>query len=115
MRFGEQDSSITFLKLDVEGSEFDSMAEWMDTDALRNVQQVGVELHLDGKSGGKDPQLLATTLRSLQRMHKSGLRLAAYSPNMCQARWKEADQMYHSFFDLLFVRTKTRRKKAKSI
>ena len=42
---GHTDTSISYLKVDVESSEINSIPEWLQTGALNNVQQIGIEMH----------------------------------------------------------------------
>ena len=43
-RFDEETTEISYLKLDVEGYEINSLPTWLENDELRNIQQVSVNL-----------------------------------------------------------------------
>ena len=42
---GHTNTSVSYLKVDVESSEINSIPEWLQTGALNNVQQIGIEMH----------------------------------------------------------------------
>ena len=42
---GHANSTISYLKVDVESSEIKSIPEWLQTGALKNVRQIGIEMH----------------------------------------------------------------------
>ena len=45
-KHGHARSKITYLKVDIEGHEVDGLMQWLDSGALNNVQQIGLEYHL---------------------------------------------------------------------
>ena len=38
--------NITYLKIDIEGTEFNSFENWFQTDIFKNVDQLGMEIHI---------------------------------------------------------------------
>ena len=42
---GDENKHLTYLKVDVEGFEVWSLKNWMNSNALRNVEQLGIEMH----------------------------------------------------------------------
>jgi hypothetical protein len=42
---GDAGKTITYLKVDVEGSELKSIREWISSGILNHVRQIGIEIH----------------------------------------------------------------------
>lgn len=106
-QYGEMDKPINYLKVDVEGSEIDAIPKWLDSGVLKNVQQIGIELHtgpiniqpdkLDGK--------LRKLLVALQRMDKEyGFKLVSYNPNGCVGKSTDSQKRYYSYFDIVLFK-----------
>ena len=45
LRNGDVGKEITYLKLDVEGYELEALEAMMDRESLKNVKQIGIEMH----------------------------------------------------------------------
>ena len=45
---GDQHRKIFYLKMDVEGAELAVLPEWIQSGALARVDQLAMELHLEG-------------------------------------------------------------------
>ena len=65
---GHQDRVIDYLKIDIEGSEWDVLPQLMGTGELTHVRQMGVEIHLPCcNSSTAAIQKAAGVLRTLER------------------------------------------------
>jgi hypothetical protein len=105
---GDADKPISYLKVDVEGSELDSIPQWLTSDVLRNVQQIGIELHT-GPIHLKDSQLeekFGNLLKSLQVMHdKYGFRMVSYNTNGCVGKAQDKlEGRYYTYFDIVLYK-----------
>ncbi|XP_023321884.1 uncharacterized protein LOC111696505 [Eurytemora carolleeae] len=49
IRFNKhENSTIDYLKVDIEGEELNSLPQWLESGVLKNVDQLGMEFHLKG-------------------------------------------------------------------
>ena len=104
---GDIGKQITYLKIDVEGSEVWSLSNWLRTKVLKNVEQLGIEMHTANSIIDKSkvkvwfPKLIAFFQTILD---KYGLVLTAYNPNLCQDKGHDGQRTYYSYHDALFVK-----------
>eukprot|EP00096_Caligus_rogercresseyi_P005471 TRINITY_DN2098_c0_g1_i2.p1 TRINITY_DN2098_c0_g1~~TRINITY_DN2098_c0_g1_i2.p1 ORF type:complete len:234 (-),score=39.41 TRINITY_DN2098_c0_g1_i2:43-744(-) len=101
-------SIITYLKVDVEGSELRAFPKWVSSGILQNVQQLGIEFHLGLatlETDGRVVSHILDILKAVQGLHRQGFRLVSYSPNNCVGKSQDKNQMYISYFDVVFVNT----------
>uniref|UniRef100_A0A0K2UGS5 Putative LOC100378720 [Saccoglossus kowalevskii] n=1 Tax=Lepeophtheirus salmonis TaxID=72036 RepID=A0A0K2UGS5_LEPSM len=97
---------ITYMKVDVEGSELKAFPTWVSSGILKNVQQLGIEFHLGLatlETDGKVISHILELLKSIQELHKQGFRLVSYSPNECVGKTQDKEQRYYAYFDVVFV------------
>ena len=103
---GDENKSLTYLKVDVEGYEIWSLNNWMDSNALRNVQQLGIEMHTScnviKKSNTKEFDNIVIFMKHILSHHK--LKLVAYNPNRCYGKLHDTQKLYYSNHDILFVK-----------
>lgn len=105
---GDMDKSITYLKLDVEGSELVCFKSWLKSGILSKVEQLAVEMHTGNTYGDKklEKKLLKGALEFIQQIaiqHK--LYLVSYDPNLCVAKKMDRLRKYYTHHDLLFVKS----------
>ena len=104
---GDLDKEITYLKVDVESSELSAIPEWLKTGVLKNVRQLGIELHT-GKvhlTREKRPDVLKQLLKSFLEMYKLGFRLISYAPNLIVGKSQDpVDRRYYTFADVVFYK-----------
>jgi len=111
---GDHGKKITYLKLDIEQSEVEVLRELIDSEILKNVGQIGVEIHSATYTyaGPEQPKrqryVFGELLKSFYDLHKKlGFRLVSYNPNGCFH--SSNDDPYfinYSYFDLLFYKAK---------
>jgi len=70
---------IEYLKIDIEGHELPGFRDWIDTGALKNVNQMALELHLTKLHQG--PRFI-WLLEVLQDLYKMGFRVISHEVNM---------------------------------
>ena len=76
---GHTHTKISYLKMDIEGNELIGLPIWLRKGALSNVDQIGLEFHLDTN--------IMKTLRFIETLKelyfKGGYRLISYDANGC--------------------------------
>jgi len=95
--------TISYLKVDIEGSERLAMGEWIDSGILENVRQIGIEIHTDVPV----PQLnvtLTTLVNTFQRLYDSGFRMISNTNNECIGKKFDFLNKYHSLFEVVFFK-----------
>ena len=73
---------MVILKIDIEGGEFQQggFSDWFISDALHNVRQIALELHLPRNGGGA--KMYINLLRILRELYRIGFRLISQEVNM---------------------------------
>ena len=106
---GDENKHLTYLKVDVEGFEIWSLKNWMDSNALKNVEQFGIEMHTScnviKKSNTKEFDNLVIFMKHILSHHR--LTLVAYNPNRCYGKLHDTQKIYYSNHDILFVKEYT--------
>ena len=100
--------TISYLKIDIEGSELKSIPTWLESGVLNNVQQIGIELHTgvlhiqDQKIGST----LSEMLKAFKTMsEKYGLKIIDYTPNGCVGKSQDKlEKRYHTYFDIVLYK-----------
>lgn len=69
---------IDYLKMDVEGSEWASLAQMLKDGSLSRVKQFGIELHI----GGTDTKTLVRIYKTLKQLEDQGFRRWYYTINL---------------------------------
>ena len=78
-RQGHQNKKISYLKMDIEGNEFNGLPQWLHEGSLQNVQQIGFEFHLND-----DLAKTSDFIKTLNSLYFNGnYRLISYDPNGC--------------------------------
>ena len=86
---GHVATKISYLKMDIEGTEVYGLLNWMDSGSLTNVQQIAMEYHLNNERTQLYKNFQAA-LRDLQI--KENFRIFHWEANLC---WKNSE-----YFDL---------------
>jgi hypothetical protein len=105
--FGDQGKPITYLKLDVEGDEHLSFDQMIKSGVLKNVKQIGVEMHTSVHHWSKKSikKLVRSTIRNFQFLHKDlDFRMVSYNGNGCHSKLPDHTKQYYSYHDVLFVK-----------
>ena len=103
---GDDKKEITYLKIDIEGQEIWSFRNWITTNALRYVNQLGIEMHtcctVIRKSNIKEFRNLMKFMQQILKLYN--LKLVGYNPNRCQGKHQDSQLIYYSYHDALFVK-----------
>nr|XP_045616774.1 uncharacterized protein LOC123769573 [Procambarus clarkii] len=112
-RLGHMHHQLHYLKLDIEGAEWDVLEETVfKTDILEGTQQLSIEVHLEdlrqGKASSQDHHSLlasaAKYLRILRGLQARGFHLAYWEPNYRGSELTtQAGLMFHVFSETLWV------------
>ena len=106
---GDSDKTISYLKVDIEGSEIQSFKQWVDSRILSKIDQIGVEMHT-GKAqkislGLKKKSMFKSLIQFLQYSNRDfGFSLAAYNSNGCSAKQKDDQRLFYSYHDVLLIK-----------
>ena len=107
---GDIGKNITYLKIDIEGTEFNSFENWFQTDIFKNVDQLGMEIHIHpifynvfNVNVQKWFAQLHTYILKLGFLY--GLNLVETEPNLCVGKTVDLDrEIYYPYNDVLFVK-----------
>ena len=104
---GDYGKQITYLKVDIEGTEIPSMKQWLKSDVFNFVGQLGIEMHtsvnqyLNPHTNG----VIRGILKFFREIaEKQKLYPVEYNPNLCVGKSSDKARKYYSFHDLLFTR-----------
>ena len=105
---GDEENTITYLKVDVESSELSAIPTWTKSKILNNISQIGIELHTgdvhlkDYKIG----QVLSEVLNSIKIMKSNfGFKIIDYTPNGCVGKSQDKlEKRYHTYFDIVLYK-----------
>ena len=77
-KYNHQKTKISYLKIDIERRELAGIPIWLSSRALKNVQQIALEIHLNGTKSTVE------FFKTLKRLYLEGdYRLVSYEPNGC--------------------------------
>ena len=94
-KYHHENRKISYLKMDIEGSELTGLPSWLSEGALKNVQQIAAEVHLTGTES------TIAFFKTMQRLYFEGdYRLISYEPNGC---WfsNEKSQKFYNLFEIV--------------
>jgi len=105
---GDQDKIISYLKVDIEGSEIQSLKQWLNSGILKKIQQIGIEMHTgkmtQNSLGLKKKSMFRSLLHFLQVANRDfGFVLSAYNANGCIAKQSDDQRLYYSYHDILLI------------
>ena len=85
-------TKISYLKMDIESYELTGLPNWLSNGALKNVEQIALEVHLKGT------KTTVEFLKTIQRLYFEGdYRLISYEPNGCWYNLNETKKFYYLF------------------
>lgn len=100
---GDVGKSISYLKVDIEGSEIRAIPNWVETGILKNVSQIGIEVHtIHDHSNGID--LLLGLIESFRLLDKEGFKLISVTNNECMGKYYDLNHQYYNFFEIVFFK-----------
>ena len=92
---GHVDTKISYLKLDIEKGELTGLPVWLASGALKNVQQIAMEVHLNPT----DPNVTLDFLEHfLDLQLKGDFRIFNWEANNC---WKNSNRNRHKNYFFL--------------
>ena len=105
---GDEENTITYLKVDVESAELSSIPTWIKSNILNKISQIGIELHTGDVhlKNHKIGQVLSEVLQSIQIMKREfGFKIIDYSPNGCVGKAQDKlEKRYHTYFDIVLYK-----------
>lgn len=101
---GDVGKKISYLKVDIEGSELSAMKTWVSSGVLKHVSQIGIEIHTThtAKDGNATLFGLLDTLRLLD---KEGFKIISTQNNECMGKSIDFEKHYYTLFELVFLNT----------
>ena len=103
------DKNINYLKIDIEGSEFKALPQWLENPEIMNkIDQIQIEIHtqirpgvfhINSKQGLEE---LSVFLEAIQTMSKKyGFRIIDYFSNTCMSKnINSKGERYNTNFDI---------------
>ena len=106
---GDLGKEITYVKVDVEGSEIEAIPEWIQSGIINDVRQIGIELHTGKLFFDKVGQVNAakSLLKSVSQLYDLGFRLISYDPNKCIGKEEDPRKQYYTFLDIVLFKPYT--------
>jgi hypothetical protein len=104
---GDENRTITYLKMDVEGAELQSLGQILKSGVLKNTQQIGIEMHTGSYTVRTNSirKVLKAIIKAFKAMYDQlGFRLIAYNPNGCVGKTLDPEKLYYNYHDLLFYK-----------
>ncbi|XP_023333077.1 uncharacterized protein LOC111704920 isoform X2 [Eurytemora carolleeae] len=92
------DSTVFYLKLDVEGAELQALPQWLESEALKNVQQIAMEIHL---YNNVDPVMYKTLLTAFQQLYALSFRIISHEVNMPMGKLNDG---YYELFEIVLMK-----------
>ena len=103
---GDLKKEITYLKVDIESSEIKAIPQWIESGVLKNVRQIGIELHTGSRFFDEKEMVhvVKTLMSSISSLQDLGFRIASYSPNKCIGKIWSSMEVYYSLVDVVLVK-----------
>ena len=103
---GDDGKNISYLKIDIEGMEFICFDNWFQTDIFKNVDQLGIEIHIHPffSKDVKIKKWFRTLGKHLLKLSDYGFKLVGIETNKCIEKSLDTNNKYHTHNDLLFVK-----------
>ena len=101
---GDTGKVISYLKVDIEGSEIRAIPEWIESGILDQVSQFGIELHTGLTAFGRFNLSIrySEILQAMKRLYGAGFRLISKSNNDCVAKNDDIKKRYFSLVEVVF-------------
>jgi len=93
---------IDYLKIDIEEYEFSKggFSDWLSSGALRNVNQIAIELHVDHHEENQSQYI--ELLKHLQDLYKLGFTVISHEPNMVKGPGPDG---IYNFVEVVFMKS----------
>ena len=94
---------IAYLKVDIEGAEIDCFEDWLETDVLSNVQQIGLEFHVSNRRVKNQIRYWFKRFNQYisHLMDNYSFELIDSEPNKCIGKQEDSQRKYYTFNDVL--------------
>jgi hypothetical protein len=101
---GDTGKVISYLKVDIEGSETSAIPEWVESGILSQVTQVGIELHTGLTAFGRKDLAVkfSKILETMKMLHRAGFHLISKSNNDCVGKNDDIKKRYLSLVEVVF-------------
>ena len=100
-RLRDDENTISILKLDVEGYEFQIIPQLLQGSMLESIRQIIVEVHSDDQNE-RNSEDMKSMINQLDTLHRLGYRVISYDPNFTMGRLFSGTDQYYPNFDLSF-------------
>jgi len=101
---GHSQSTISFLKADIEGSELTALPQWIESGVLDRVEQLAFEFHTRQMFHLQpDQPSFKDVLKTIQDLYKKDFRLISYIPNLLSGK-KDQEPLYYPLFEAVFMK-----------
>ena len=98
---GHINTTISYLKLDIEANEIYGLPIWLKSGALKNVNQIAMEIHLLNKLGKNEEKMSQEFLQTLKDLAlQANFRIFNWEANSC---WKNTFAKNHKYFSLVEI------------
>ena len=106
---GHLEKEITYLKVDIESSEIKAIPQWIQSGVLKNVRQIGLELHTGKTFFDRSGQANAakSLLKSISQLHELGFRHISYAPNLFVDKRQDHGMTYYTYIDIVLYKPYT--------
>jgi len=97
---GHRNTVIEYLKIDIEEAELSAggLQEWISSGVMENVNQLGIELHLQSLHNGPRFKWL---LKLMQDLYRLNFRLISYQPNLVVG---PATDTYYNYMEVVLMK-----------
>jgi hypothetical protein len=102
---GDSGKIISYLKVDIEGSEIKAIPEWISSGVLDQVRQFGIEIHTGAGLGADPLPQLLELLDSIKQLHQIGFKLISNVNNDCIGKTEDFEKRYLNLMEAVFYKT----------
>ena len=92
----DEGKTISILKLDVEGYEFQIIPHLLQSPILQQIRQIIVEIHSDDRNE-RNPEDMISMLNSINSLKTKGFQVISYDPNLTMGQLFSDDHYYPNF------------------
>ena len=103
---GDLGKEITYIKVDIESSEIKAIPQWIKSGILKDVRQIGIELHTGKTFFDRSGQAKAakSLLKSISQLYDLGFRHVSYAPNLFVDKSQDHRHQYYTYIDIVLYK-----------